>query len=116
MTLKEIEEIGKPEFMTPYAPMGDLGESRWELYLRAGQAIQNILNRPPGHYLVVAHGGVLGMAMHCILGMHVQANGQGPRFYFNNTAFAKIIYDSSIHRWQIRSFNDHAHLDSTEKV
>ncbi|MBN1305467.1 MAG: histidine phosphatase family protein [Anaerolineales bacterium] len=111
-TLEEIEEIGRPEFSTPYTPMGENGESRWELYLRAGHAVQNILTREPGEYLVVAHGGVLGMALYGILGMSVHANSQGPRFYFKNTAFASLAYNADLHRWEIWGFNDQAHWDA----
>ena len=47
----------RPDFMTPYTHFGETGESRWELFLRAGRAIQHILDRSPGRYLVAAHGG-----------------------------------------------------------
>jgi 2,3-bisphosphoglycerate-dependent phosphoglycerate mutase len=53
----------RPDFMMPYTRFGKTGESRWELYLRAGKAIQGIFDRQPGRYLVVTHGGVLNMAM-----------------------------------------------------
>ena len=64
----------RPDFMTPYTRFGKTGESRWEVYLRAGRAIQRILDQPAGTYLVAAHGGVLNMAMYAILGIPVQAD------------------------------------------
>jgi broad specificity phosphatase PhoE len=115
LTNKEIEAVGRPPFVTPYTPMGQTGESRWELYLRAGQGIQKLLQRPPGRYLVVAHGGVLGMALYGILGMSLHANSQGPRFHFQNTAFATLEYDAAIHRWHVWGFNDHAHWKFTDE-
>jgi len=50
-------------------PLAAVRVSRWELYLRAGRAIQHILDRSPGRYLVAAHGGVLNMALYAILGI-----------------------------------------------
>ena len=63
LTPEQAERVSpRPDFMTPYTRFGETGESRWELYLRAGRAIQHILDRSPGRYLVAAHGGVLNMA------------------------------------------------------
>src|SRR3972149_9192704 len=45
-----------PEFIHFSQPIGITGESQWELYLRAGQAVLDLLQRPPGRYLVVSHG------------------------------------------------------------
>jgi hypothetical protein len=72
----------RPDFMTPYTHFGETGESRWELYLRAGRAIQHILDRSPGRYLVAAHGGVLNMALYAILGIPVQADSAGRALCF----------------------------------
>ena len=96
----------RPDFMTPYTRFGEIGESRWELYLRAGRAIQHILDRSPGHYLVAAHGGVLNMAMYAILGIPVQADSAGPRFMFHNTTFATFLYDPEHHNWRMLNFDD----------
>ncbi len=53
------ERCPRPPIMTPYTHFGETGESRWELFLRAGQGIQRLLDRPAGRYLIVAHGGIL---------------------------------------------------------
>ena len=49
---RTLEEAGKrypfPEFMTPYEPIGESGESNWDLYLRAGRAVQDLVSRPAG--------------------------------------------------------------------
>jgi 2,3-bisphosphoglycerate-dependent phosphoglycerate mutase len=95
-----------PDFMTPYTRFGQTGESRWEVYLRAGRAIQHILDRPPGRYLVTAHGGVLNMAMYAILGIPVQSDFSGPRFMFDNTTFATFSYESDHHNWCMLYFDD----------
>jgi len=98
-----------PDFMTPYTHYGKTGESRWELYLRAGRAIQHILDRPPGRYLVAAHGGILNMALYAILGIAVQADSAGPRFMFHNTTFTTFTYEPERHTWRMLNFDDRRH-------
>ncbi len=93
-----------PAFSTPYHRTGQTGESRWELYLRAGRGIQALLDRPAGRYLIVAHGGILNMALYAMLGIAPQANVQGPRFQFNNTTFATLIYEPYRHTWRLTAF------------
>jgi len=100
-----------PEFIHPYLPFGETGESRWELYLRAGRVVQALMRRPPGRYLVVSHGGILNMVMYAILGIAPQANSQGPHFRFKNSAFAILTYHPEQHLWRVETLNDHAHWD-----
>ncbi len=97
-----------PPFSTPYTRVGVTGESRWEVYLRAGKGIQNLLDRPPGRYLIVAHGGILNMALYAMLGIAPQADSQGPRFQFSNTAFASLRYEPHRHTWRLLSFQQPA--------
>ena len=107
---EEIDERGlRPPFVHLYQPIGVDGESQWELFLRAGRAVQGLLHRPPGKYLVVSHGGILNLAMYAILGILPQANFHGPRFRFRNTAFAALEYDPDRHVWSLESINDRAH-------
>jgi 2,3-bisphosphoglycerate-dependent phosphoglycerate mutase len=106
---EEVDERGlRPPFVHLYQPIGLDGESQWELFLRAGSAVQDLLHRPPGKYLVVSHGGILNLAMYVILGIVPQANFQGPRFRFRNAAFASLEYDPSRHVWSLESINDRA--------
>ncbi|MBG0784015.1 MAG: histidine phosphatase family protein [Anaerolineaceae bacterium] len=100
----------KPEFFTPYDNMGETGEGDWALFLRAGNALQRILRKPPARYVIVSHGGILNQALHVILGMTPQANGQGVHFRFVNTAFATVYYEPEQHRWVIWGLNDFTHL------
>jgi 2,3-bisphosphoglycerate-dependent phosphoglycerate mutase len=110
LTPEEAASVtSQPGFMTPYTRFGETGESRWELYLRAGRAIQHILDRSPGRYLVAAHGGVLNMAMYAILGIPVQADSNGPRFLFHNTTFATFTYEPERHNWRMLHFDDRRH-------
>jgi len=103
------EAVPRPPFMHPYQAIGETGESQWELYLRAGRALQNLLKNPPGRYLVVAHGGILNMAFYAILGITPQANFTGPRFRFYNTAFATLTYQPGEHKWAVLGVNDRVH-------
>jgi 2,3-bisphosphoglycerate-dependent phosphoglycerate mutase len=49
LTPEEAAQVSpRPGFITPYTRYGETGESRWEVYLRAGRAIQHILDRRPG--------------------------------------------------------------------
>jgi len=112
---EEVQQtVPEPVFINPYQPVGQTGESLWQLYLRAGSAIQNILDNPPGNYLVVSHGGILNMSMHAILGIHPQPKFFGPRFRFGNSAFATLTYTPASHRWIVLGVNDHSHWDYTE--
>lgn len=103
------ERFPRPEFIHPYMPIGRTGESQWDLYLRAGQAIREIMVRPPGRYLVVSHGGLLQMAMYTILGLTPQADFLGPQFRFRNTAFATLAYSPGSHHWTLEGINDQSH-------
>jgi len=103
------EKYPRPDFRNPYTPVGHTGESEWELYLRAGKAVQSLLYRPPGRYLVVSHGGILNMALRAILGITPQANWQGASFRFLNTTYAVVEYDPQRHRWEFDQFNNQVH-------
>jgi 2,3-bisphosphoglycerate-dependent phosphoglycerate mutase len=94
----------EPKFTTPYTRLGETGESRLEVYLRAGRAIQSILDRQPGRYLI----GILNMAMYSVLSIAPQAHHNGPRFWFRNTTFADFAYDPKSHNWRLLRF-DRAH-------
>ena len=98
-----------PDFMTPYEKIGETGESNWDLYLRAGRAVQDLILRSPGRYLVVTHGGILNRVMYTMLGIVPQVNFSGARFRFRNTAFAVVDYDPSRHIWRVDRLNDRSH-------
>jgi len=104
----------EPNFLTPYTRLGETGESRLEVFLRAGRGIQAILDRAPGRYLVVAHGGILNMAMYSILSIAPQAHHTGPRFWFRNTTFAEFAYEPDYHNWRLLRF-DRSHWDSNPR-
>jgi broad specificity phosphatase PhoE len=95
----------------PYQPMFPAGESRVDLHARALQALQAILRRPAGAYLIVAHGGILNEAFRALLGLGPIGRSRGPRFHFDNTGYAVTRYDPSTGRWSIQAMNVIRHLD-----
>ena len=100
---------------TPFAPIiGNEGEGNWELYLRAGRALQGLLRCEPGKYLVVSHGGLLNQVMHAVIGITPHADFSGPRFRFKNTGFADLTYRAHAHQWQINAINDHSHWNGKD--
>ncbi len=102
LTRDEVVKLfPEPDFRTPYDSFGESGEGDWELFLRAGKAVYNLLKRPPGKYLIVTHGGLLNKVMYAVLGIPVQANSNGPSFRFNNTGFAILNYVPSRHQWRL---------------
>lgn len=112
LTAEEVRQMPRPSYVTPYDSIGGDGEGDWELFLRAGQALHNLLKRPAGSYLIVSHGGLLNQLMHAIVGVAHHADPSGVRFRFENTAFARVIYQPHLHRWAIDALNDHAHTQN----
>ena len=110
MTAEEVRKRPQPPYVTPYDPIGGEGEGDWALFLRAGQALHSLLRRTPGNYLIVSHGGLLNQLMNAIIGIAPHVDPSGVRFRFENTAFARVIYYPSQHRWSIDALNDRAHL------
>lgn len=115
---KRAEELAPlrslPDLLHPYKHIGETGESQWELYLRAGRNLQRLLDRPPGRYLIVSHGGILNMLIYAILGLTPQAHFQGPRFRFRNTAFADFRYRPERHEWRVEGINQRPHWPEAE--
>jgi broad specificity phosphatase PhoE len=115
LTVHEVRQnFTRSQFSTPYDPVGGDGEGDWELFLRAGQALQSLLKREPARYLIISHGGLLNQFMHAVVGVAPQANNAGTRFRFSNTAFAQLMYYPHQHRWAIDRLNDHAHWKYAE--
>lgn len=110
LTADEVRKKPQPPFVTPYDAIGGEGEGDWALFLRAGQALHNLLRRKPGTYLIVSHGGLLNQMMNAIIGIAPHVGSSGVRFRFENTAFARLVYFPHQHRWAFDALNDHFHL------
>jgi len=98
-----------PDFIPLYQPIAETGESQWELYLRAGEALNSILSLDPGRYLIVGHGGLFNMVMQAVVGLTPQPNFQGARFRFANSGFTRVAYTPSDGRWDIQQHNIRPH-------
>jgi len=112
LTAEEVRQKPRPPYVTPYDSIGGDGEGDWALFLRAGQALHDLLHKPAGSYLIVSHGGLLNQLMHAVAGIAPHVDPSGVRFRFENTAFARVIYFPYQHRWAIDAVNDHAHIKS----
>ncbi|MBC8504516.1 MAG: histidine phosphatase family protein [Anaerolineales bacterium] len=111
-----MEKYPQPDFIPSYEPIGEEGESQWELYLRGGIAVQSLIHRPPGRYLVASHGGLLNMAMYAILGITPPPNFHGPRFRFRNTSYVTLSYYPDRHIWYVHGINQRDHWNESETM
>lgn len=107
------DQLPRPDFIPLYQPIAQTGESQWELYLRAGEALNRLMTLDPGHYLIVGHGGQFNMVMHAVLGLVPQPNFQGPRFRFSNTGFTRVTHYPQEGYWDVHQHNIRPHLDPT---
>jgi len=102
------EELEKkqilPAIIQLYDSLGENGESEWQLYLRAGIALQSLFNNPPGEYLIVSHGALLNKVLHAIFGIKLQANFQGLLFEFGNTTYTQVEYHTEKNQWRMLNF------------
>lgn len=102
MTRDEAErQYPKPGFRNPYEPFCGSGESDWELHSRAARAVEHVIRRGVGDYLVVAHGGILNAAMRTIVGAPPAVYHQGVWFAFGETGYVRTEYDPTKHQWII---------------
>lgn len=113
LSAEEAEErFPQSAFTSLFTPIGVTGESRWELFLRAGKALDLLLKRPAGRYLIVSHGALLNMLLYTALGLTPQPDSRGAHFAFDNTGFAQLDYYAIGHYWYVKRLNDCAHLDN----
>jgi broad specificity phosphatase PhoE len=105
---KEI--LPPPDFIPLYQAIAATGESQWELYLRAGSALNQLLKLDPGRYLIISHGGLLNMVMHALVGLVPQPNFQGANFHFSNAGYTSVRYLPKNNNWVILEHNNTSHL------
>ncbi len=100
------EKYPRPSFRNPFEPFWETGESDWEIYRRAVRGVESVIRRGGGRYLIVAHGGVLNMAMRMVAGVPPYANRQGIVFAFGDTGYAHMAYFPESHQWALLEFNE----------
>jgi 2,3-bisphosphoglycerate-dependent phosphoglycerate mutase len=112
LTWDEGRETFPPlPYTSLFTPTAETGESIWELYLRAGTALNELAKLSPGNYLIISHGGLLNMVIKALVGITPQANFQGPRFRFSNTGYTSVYYLPENNNWVIKEHNNTSHLD-----
>jgi broad specificity phosphatase PhoE len=88
-----------------YEPLYGDGESLTDLHARAAAALTAVLSRPPGTYLVVAHGGILGAAVRAALGLQPTAWNIPVYVRFDNASFAELALDDHHLTWSLMHVN-----------
>jgi broad specificity phosphatase PhoE len=109
---KDEQLIDRQLLASPYRSLGGDGEGDWQLFLRAGQVLLNLMQRDPGDYLIVSHGGLLNQLTHAILGLPPQARYKGVGFKMDNTGYSHFIYFPEEHSWHVITINNVDHLRS----
>jgi len=94
----------KPAFRNLYEPFLGSGESEWRFHSRASQAVENVILRGPGSYLIVAHGGILNAALRIIMGIQPPLNGSGFWFIFGDAGYVRLVYKPDQHFWGLLEF------------
>lgn len=95
----------RPPFRNPYETICGKGESTWELYRRASRAVERVVRRGPGQYLVVAHGGILNAAIGTIMGLLPRSDKFDVVFAFGDLGYARMEYDPGQHVWRLLEFS-----------
>ncbi|MCK4800444.1 MAG: histidine phosphatase family protein [Anaerolineales bacterium] len=106
-----MKKLPPPDFIPLYQPIAGTGESQWELFLRAGKAINQLMKNPPGRYLIISHGGLLNMVMLAAVGLTPQPNFQGPVFRFSNAGYTTLKYLPERDNWIVQVHNTTYHLN-----
>lgn len=99
------ERYPQPLTRSPYEPFYVTGESDWELHSRALRALQGILRRGAGSYLVVAHGGIINAALRAIVGSPLAVNGHNNIWFaFGDAGYLRTMYNPNQHQWLVLEF------------
>ena len=100
----------REDLTNPYIPIGENGETWYDLYSRTGRLIQILMRKPPGRYLIVAHGGTINSFLWAVLGVVPGAPNHTPGFHLENTSYAILGYRPTDNSWQVVKIGDQRHL------
>jgi 2,3-bisphosphoglycerate-dependent phosphoglycerate mutase len=95
----------RPASRGPFDPLANSGESETQLHCRAARAVEQVVRRGPGSYLVVAHGGILNAALRFAAGAPLRINYQGIWFDFGDLGYASFRYLPARYQWQLLEFH-----------
>lgn len=112
LSYEEVERLRRSNPPpSPFEPLFESGESEWDLFRRAAEAVQSLVHLPGGTYLVVSHGGILSAAIRVALGAAPDAGRQPPvRIAHANAGYSRLSYDVERARWTIHAVNVNCHL------
>ncbi len=99
-----LEKRMSGQTWNPFAPPAKDAESDWEVYQRAMRGLQRLLRKAPGRYAVVAHGGVLNMALRAIAGLAPTGGPPPLHFAFDNASHAWLRFDPKRGTWRMLRF------------
>lgn len=107
------QRLPPPDYLAPFTPVGETGESQVDLYTRALLALQKLIRLGAGRTLVVAHGAILGKAMYAILGITPQGHVGSPVFQFTNLTYVHLTYEAQERKWSWISFTNPEQWDGS---
>ncbi len=95
------EREGPWDPLVPTAREGESrGESLWGMHARIVSAVESIVQRGPGRYLVVAHGGAIGTAIRIVAGTPPRMGSF--RVPLGDLGFVRLEYDLVKDQWTLR--------------
>jgi 2,3-bisphosphoglycerate-dependent phosphoglycerate mutase len=100
-----LQRFPVPDFRNPYEAMAEAGESEWQLYNRATQALECVIRQGIASTLVVSHGAVLNAAFRGIVGAQPPVNNAGVFFALGDTGYLRCRYRPAKHQWLIMELN-----------
>ncbi len=101
------EKYPLPAFDSPYRYFPEhSGENAVMEHARAALALNALVDRPEGRYLVVSHGGILNALLRNAVGAPCMVNGSGLSFWLKDDGYVRVIYDRDRHHWIIAEMGD----------
>lgn len=94
-----------PDFRNPYERFWGSGESELGFHTRIAGALERLMQRGAGRYLVVAHGGSLNAALRIMAGSPPPIHLAGMWYAFGDTATASLDYYPHAHQWVLHQLN-----------
>jgi 2,3-bisphosphoglycerate-dependent phosphoglycerate mutase len=105
LTFEEANRLyPRPAFRNRYEQICQTGESEWDVHIRAGGAVQAVVRRGPGKYLVVAHGGIINAAVRAIIGAPLPLNGSEFWIAFHDTGYITFRFKPESQQWILIDF------------
>lgn len=98
----------------PFEAAFEAGEGAWDLHRRASAAVQSVVRRQPGRYLIVSHGGILNAALRVILGL-APSPGYAPRFELGNCGYVHLSMDNN-GAWTVHSLCNPSDVSSPDEA